>query len=155
MNLARRLRREAQSDDRSWTRLQLLGAISRAGDRATPTMLAESESMRSSNLAAALRGLERDKLIARRPHAEDGRKVHIGLTPLGRRILQENIKQRERWLAEAMDKLLTQDERALLFKAGALFDRIAGYPASPHQREMRARTFLASTEHISPERNVP
>jgi DNA-binding MarR family transcriptional regulator len=128
MNLSRRLRREALSDDRSYTRLQLLGAIERSGDAATPTMLGESQSMRSSNLAAALRELEADGLIVRTPDAEDGRKVRVRLTPTGQKVLHENIARREQWLAEAIEGSLTKEERALLFKAGGLLDRLASYP---------------------------
>jgi DNA-binding MarR family transcriptional regulator len=125
MNLARRLRREAHADDRSWVRLQLLGAIERARDAATPTMLGESESMRSSNLAAALRELEADGLIARTPDAEDRRKVRVRLTRMGQEELHENTARRERWLAEAIDRCLTKEERALLLEAGELLNRIA------------------------------
>jgi DNA-binding MarR family transcriptional regulator len=127
MNLSRRLRREAQTDDRSWSQLQLLGAIERSGDAATPSVLAESESMRSSNLAAALRELERDGLVVRTPDAEDRRKVRVRLTPTGRETLYENITRREQWLAEAIEQSLTKEERALLFKAGELLDRVAAY----------------------------
>src|SRR5262245_8389080 len=100
MNLARRLRREARSDERSWARLQLLGAIERARGTATPTMLAASESMRSSNLATALRELEAQGLIVRTPDTTDRRKVRVRLTAAGRGTLQANIDRRERWLAE-------------------------------------------------------
>jgi DNA-binding MarR family transcriptional regulator len=127
MNLSRRLRREAASDDRCWSRLQLLGAIERAGGEATPTMLGESESMRSSNLAAALRDLETDGLIARTQDAEDRRKVRVRLTRTGHEVLYDNIARRERWLAKAIVQSLTKEERALLFKAGKLLDRVAGY----------------------------
>lgn len=130
MNLARRLRREAHADDRSWVRLQLLGAIERAGDAATPTMLGESESMRSSNLAAALRELEADGLIVRRPDAEDRRKVRVRLTRMGQEALHENTARRERWLAEAIDRCLTKEERVRLFKAGELLDRVASFEGS-------------------------
>ncbi len=125
MNLARRLRREAQSDDRSWTRLQLLGSIERAGGVATPTMLCESESMRSSNLAAALRDLENGGLIVRYPDAEDGRKVRIRLTPRGFETLHQNIAHRERWLSETIRDSLTPEEYALLLATGQLLDRLA------------------------------
>jgi DNA-binding MarR family transcriptional regulator len=127
MNLSRRLRREAQSDDRSWARLELLGAIERAKD-ATPTVLGQSVSMLSSNLAAALRDLEAEGLIVRTPDAEDRRKVRVRLTPVGHDVLQENISRRERWLADAIDQSLTKEERTLLFKSGELLDRIAAYP---------------------------
>jgi DNA-binding MarR family transcriptional regulator len=135
MNLSRRLRREAESDDRSWARLQLLGAIERAGDVATPTLLAESESMRSSNLAAALRDLETDGLIVRTPDTEDRRKVRVRLTAIGREVLHENIIRRERWLAEAIEHSLTKEQRAQLLKAGELFDRVAAYSGSGSSRK--------------------
>ncbi len=134
MNLSRRLRREAQSDDRSWSRLQLLGAIERAGDDATPTMLGEAENMRSSNLAAVLRELEGDGLILRTPDAEDRRKVRVRLTQTGYQVLHENIARREQWLAEAIERSLTKEERALLFKAGELLNRVAS-----HQEPVKSR----------------
>ena len=130
MNLSRRLRQEAQADDRSWVRLQLLGSIERAGEAATPTLLGEALSLRSSNLAAALRELEADGLIVRTPDTEDGRKVRVRLTPAGSAALHENINRRERWLSEAITQSLTHDERALLFKAGELLDRIAFHKAT-------------------------
>ncbi|WP_241171218.1 MarR family transcriptional regulator, partial [Serratia marcescens] len=71
MSLVRRLRRESRSDEKSWAQLMLLGAIDRHGGEATPSLLAESERMRSSNLAAALRELEADGLLMRTPDAED------------------------------------------------------------------------------------
>jgi DNA-binding MarR family transcriptional regulator len=125
MNLFRRLRQEARSDDQSWTRLSLLGAIERGGDAATPSLLKDLESMRSSNLAAALRELEENGLILRTPDREDRRKVRVRLTKAGRETLRENIARRETWLAEAIGQSLTSEERGLLFKAGELLDRIA------------------------------
>src|SRR5262249_31952830 len=74
-----------------------------------------TEGMRSSNLAAALRELERDGLVVRTPDAEDRRKVRVRLTPTGREALYENITRREQWLAEAIEQSLTKEERALLF----------------------------------------
>jgi DNA-binding MarR family transcriptional regulator len=130
MNLFRRLRQEARSDERAWARLSLLGAIERAGDAATPSMLKESESMRSSNLAAALRELETSGLIARTPDKDDRRKVRVRLTKVGRDSLHENVSRRETWLVEAIERSLTAQERALLFKAGELVDRIAAYSHS-------------------------
>jgi hypothetical protein len=38
--------------------------------------------------------------------------------------------RRERRLTEAVEQSLTKEERALLFKAGELLDRIAAYPGS-------------------------
>ena len=133
MSLWRRLRREAQSDERAWSRLLVLSAVERVGDAATPTLLAEAENMRSSNMAAALRELEADGLVVRTPDTEDRRKVRVGLTQTGRDVLHENRARREEWLAEAIEGALTKEERALLFKAGELLNRVASYqkPAKP------------------------
>jgi DNA-binding MarR family transcriptional regulator len=125
MNLFRRLRREARTDEKSWARLLILGAIDRAGNTATPSMLAQSESMRSSNMAAALRGLEAEGLILRSPDVKDRRKVRVRLTRQGRHLLYVNRARRDLWLAQAIEHCLTEEERARLFGVGELLERIA------------------------------
>jgi len=127
MSLSRRFRREDQGDDESWSRLLLLGAIDRWGDNATPTNLAADEGLRSSNLAAALRELDKRGLITRTPDTKDQRKVRIGLTAEGRTLLVESRARREKWLATAIEACLTKEERAILFAAGGLLERITTY----------------------------
>ncbi len=117
MSLVRRLRRESRSDEKSWAQLMLLGAIDRHGGEATPSLLAESERMRSSNLAAALRELEADGLLVRTPDAEDKRRVRVRLTPAGLGLLQQS-RTREAWLLAAMESCLTEQEQAQLIEAG-------------------------------------
>jgi DNA-binding MarR family transcriptional regulator len=130
VNLYRRLRREAQADDRSWARFLLLGAIEKAGEAATPSLLAESERMRSSNLATMLRELEADGLIVRVPDAKDRRKVRVRLTTTGHDLLYDNRAKRDGWLADAVSHVLTPAERAQLGNVGDLLDRIAAYSAT-------------------------
>jgi DNA-binding MarR family transcriptional regulator len=130
MSVARSMRREGRSDHQSWARLLLLGAIDRHGGTATPSVLAANEGMQSSNLAAALRDLEANGWIARTPDAEDRRKVRVGLTDVGRALLYDNRARRERWLAEAMEACLSEEERARLLDAGNLLERIASYSRS-------------------------
>jgi len=127
MSLSRRFRREDRGDEGSWSRLLLLGAIERGGDNATPSSLAAGEGLRSSNLAAALRELERSGLITRTPDGKDQRKVRVGLTSEGKRLLVESRARREKWLAEAVEASLTKEECAILFAAGGLLERIATY----------------------------
>ncbi|MDF8316193.1 MULTISPECIES: MarR family winged helix-turn-helix transcriptional regulator [Serratia] len=130
MSLVRRLRRESRSDEKSWAQLMLLGAIDRHGGEATPSLLAESERMRSSNLAAALRELEADGLLVRTPDAEDKRRVRVRLTPAGLGLLQQSRSRREAWLLAAMESCLTEREQALLIEAGALMARLAAAPST-------------------------
>ncbi|MBV6322435.1 MarR family winged helix-turn-helix transcriptional regulator [Duganella violaceipulchra] len=133
MAVVRRIRRESQNDAESWARILLLGAIDRSGNRATPTELALSAVMRSSNLAAALRELDEQGLIVRTPDTADKRKVRVALTAQGECLLYESRARRERWLAEAIRASLTADEQAQLLKAGELLERIAAYdgPSPP------------------------
>ena len=135
MAMSRRLRREAQIDDQSWARLLVLGAIDRHGGSATPSVLAADEGMQSSNLAAALRDLEAQKLIVRTQDAEDRRKVRVRLSAAGQKLLCDNRARRERWLTETMNACLTAAECADLIKAGPLLERILAYPESgtPHK----------------------
>ena len=136
MSLSRRLRREARSDDGSWARILLLGAIDRAQAGVTPTELAQSESMRSSNMAAMLRDLAAEGLIHRTPDARDRRKVRVGLTASGRDLLYGNRARRDRWLAEAIERTLTKEEQAQLPAIGNLLDRLAAYsPVSDRSDE--------------------
>ncbi|CAI3123375.1 putative HTH-type transcriptional regulator [Acinetobacter oleivorans] len=128
MSLVRRMRREARSDEKSWAQLLLLGAIDRHGGMATPSVLAESEGMRSSNLAAALRTLETDGLLKRIPDAEDRRKIRVMLTQEGLSLLHESRARRETWLSNAMEHCLTAEEQTLLIAAGSLMARIANSP---------------------------
>ncbi|WP_422766299.1 MarR family winged helix-turn-helix transcriptional regulator, partial [Pseudomonas aeruginosa] len=78
--LTRRLRREAQADPVQFSQLVVLGAIDRLGGDVTPSELAAAERMRSSNLAALLRELERGGLIVRHADPQDGRRTRVSLS---------------------------------------------------------------------------
>jgi DNA-binding MarR family transcriptional regulator len=129
MSMARRLRREANSDEGAWSRLLLLGAIDRQGGNVTPSQLAASEGMRSSNLAAALRDLERLRLLRRTPDQHDGRVVRLSLTASGKTSLNAVRLSRDRWLAKAIDLCLTPKELTVLLQAGDLIERLAKHQA--------------------------
>jgi DNA-binding MarR family transcriptional regulator len=128
--LIRRLRQEAQADPVQFAQLVVLGAIDRHGDGITPSELAASERLRSSNLAVLLRELEAHALIIRAPDPDDGRKTRLSLTAAGRQMLYGNRAKREEWLVAAMRACLNADERALLEAAGPLFERLAQYDSS-------------------------
>ena len=127
MALLRRLRRESDSDDMPLSRLMLLGALLRLGGTASPTELGTVEGLRSSNVAALLRGLEKDGLVVRSADAGDRRRLHVVITPTGTQAVLENRSRREAWLSQAMAACLNAEERALLLAAGALLERLAEY----------------------------
>ncbi|WP_058911421.1 MarR family winged helix-turn-helix transcriptional regulator [Entomohabitans teleogrylli] len=144
--LSRRLRQQAQNDPHSWAPMLVLSAIDRLGEGITPGELGETERIQSSNLAAILRQLEQQQLIVRRQDQADRRKVRLFLTPAGRKRLEESRLLRDAWLCQAMDALLSEEEKKLLARAGTLMDKLAGFsspgvdeqplPASPKGRKM-------------------
>lgn len=125
--MARRLRKEAQNDAISWSRMLIVGLIDRLGGSVTPTMLAASENMSSANVAALLRDLERSGLIIRTPDRQDGRKSWISLSPQGQTVLKDSRAAREEWLRQAMQQCLTPDEQDQLIKAGQLIEKLASF----------------------------
>ncbi|UTH76235.1 MarR family winged helix-turn-helix transcriptional regulator [Chromobacterium sp. IIBBL 290-4] len=124
MNLARKLRKPAAEDVLPMGLLSVLTAIDRADGEATPSQLSRSEGMRSSNLASALRELEEEGLILRRPDLVDGRKTRLSVSEAGRAALQRNRLLRDGWLLEAMREL-DEDELAVLLRAGPLMEKLA------------------------------
>lgn len=124
MSMTRRLRSQGSQDVLPFGLLTVLGAIDRAGGDITPSELARKENLRSSNLAGALRELEDGGLILRRPDAQDGRRVRVGLSEAGRAALSRNRQLRDGWLQRALDSLCAE-ERATLLRAGELLERLA------------------------------
>ncbi|OWJ64483.1 hypothetical protein BWR60_24555 [Inquilinus limosus] len=127
MALLRRLRRESDGGDIPLSQLMLLAALLRLGGTASPTELAAVEGLRSSNVAALLRGLETDGLVRREADAGDRRRLHVVLTDAGAQAVLENRSRREAWMAEAVAACLTPEERAQLIAVGALLQRLAEY----------------------------
>ncbi|MGK9235986.1 MarR family transcriptional regulator [Inquilinus limosus] len=127
MALLRRLRRESDGGDIPLSKLMLLAALLRLGGTASPTELATVEGLRSSNVAALLRGLEKDGMVRREVDAGDRRRLHVVITDAGAQAVLANRSRREAWMAEAAATCLTAEERAQLIAAGALLQRLAEY----------------------------
>ena len=138
--LYRRLRQEAQSDTLQFSQLLVLGALERLGGRSTPSSIAASERLRSSNLAALLRDLEATECVTRSPDKDDGRRTIVSLTPHGRQMLHGYRERREQWLAMAMEADLSRDELALLMEAGKLMERLAQHGSQVDSSIARRKT---------------
>jgi DNA-binding MarR family transcriptional regulator len=131
--LQRRLRREALPvPGVSLTAARVLGASALLGEEASPRKLAEEARMTSSNVAAALRELERAGLVTREQDPADGRRVLVVVTEAGRSVVAARRRERDTWLGRAIGELLDEREQEILVAAGDLLERLAGYepPAS-------------------------
>ncbi len=76
-------------------------------------------------MAQTVSDLESDGLIARRPDPGDGRRTLVELTERGALTLEEDRRQREGWLAQAISNDLSRRELGLLAQALPLLRRLA------------------------------
>ncbi len=120
--LSRRMR--AQGDSfLSATQLAALGAVSRHGVL-TPGELAEHERVQPPSMTRVIARLEEMHLLTRSPHPTDRRQVVLRLTPEGEKLLKEERRRKEAWLAQRLGEL-TSEERAILRQAAPILERLS------------------------------
>ena len=91
----------------------------------SPGELAAAEHIQPQSLSRTLAGLAQDGLITRRVDAEDRRRSTLKLRLEGQGVLHADMHQRDLWLADAMQRLLTPAERRLLALAAELMQKLA------------------------------
>src|SRR5579859_7418099 len=128
--LMRRLRQSAEADSETWTGLMILGTIERLEGAATPSLISTEMELRSSNVAAILRELERRNLITRSADPHDKRMVRLALTPTGSDFVKVARAKRDTWLLHAMADCLSDEEQERLLAAGELMSRLASWRGS-------------------------
>jgi len=129
--LARRLRLERPADSLASTKVVVLAHLHRWG-AATPGELAAAERMQPQSLTRVFADLEAEGMLTRERDGRDRRQYVLEITDAGRRAVAEDMRTRDRWLAQAMEDL-TETERQVLYLAGVLMDRLSGLGQSPHQ----------------------
>ena len=123
MRLARRLRAERADTGLTLTQLATLATLERLGPT-SPSALAAHEKVQPPSMTRVLATLESHGLVVREPHPTDGRQVVVRATAAARRLLREDRRQREAWLARRLAEL-SAPERDLLQRALPLLDRLA------------------------------
>jgi len=123
VRLNRRLRQERGDGSLSPNQLGVLGHLHRHGS-ATPGEVAAAERQRPQSLTRVFAELEADGLIVREPGTADRRRSVLRVTADGRRALEQDMAERDAWLATALGTL-SETERGVLRLAGALMDRLA------------------------------
>jgi DNA-binding MarR family transcriptional regulator len=130
MRLSRRLRTERSGQPLSSSKLSLMGWLRRSGGM-TATGIAAAERIRPQSLTRLLAALTADGLIRRRTDEADQRQVVIELTNAGYRALEQDMRQRDAWLARAMTQSLSPVEQEFLVLAAQLMERLAGTDLTP------------------------
>ena len=124
LKLSRRMRTEAPSGDLTPGMIGLLATLHREGAM-SGVALATAEGLKPQSLTRLLATLEERRMIERTPDPEDRRNLIISISVLGRRSLRSAMRERRRWLADAVADRLSAEERRQLVDAAQLMLRIA------------------------------
>jgi len=122
LHLLRRLRLEDDVLGLSPPRLSALSVVVFAGPLPIGE-LAAVEGVAPATMSRLVDGLEREKLVVRERHPEDGRGVLVRATPKGMRILERGRAQRIASLAERL-RSLSPGELKELRRGAELIERL-------------------------------
>jgi DNA-binding MarR family transcriptional regulator len=122
--LVRRLRLRKADGEFTMPESACLARLDREGP-ATSSALAKQEQISPQSMGATLAGLEERGLVERRPDPDDGRKVVMSITVLGRGALQQRRATGTEAMARALATGFTAAEVAQLRAAAPLFERLA------------------------------
>jgi DNA-binding MarR family transcriptional regulator len=100
-----------------------LGWLRRQGPKTT-SQLAALERVRPQSMAHTVAGLVDAGLVTRRPDDRDRRQSLIELSDRGRAVMEEHLRSGEGWIADAIGRELSADDRALLAEAIVLLRRL-------------------------------
>ena len=75
-------------------------------------------------MSQILKKMEEQGLIKRTPSKEDKRKVFISLSSYGKKMVEKVRYEKDEWLKDAIDKLLTDKEKELLTKALPVLNKL-------------------------------
>jgi DNA-binding MarR family transcriptional regulator len=127
LRLSRRLQGERSASGLSLTKISMLGHLSRRGPL-TPSELAAADRLQPQSVTRVLAELVQDGLAQRFADPVDGRQRRLRITAAGRAALRADMRERDEWLAGALDRELTDAERALLAEAADLLARLGDSP---------------------------
>jgi DNA-binding MarR family transcriptional regulator len=119
--LLRRLRSERR--EFSLAEAAVLSRLYRGGP-STVSDLATAERVRPQSMAATVAQLVERRWVARTPDPADGRRITITMTDEGTEALLDDRARREGWLADAIERDLTERDREVLAQAVALLNRM-------------------------------
>jgi len=122
--LVRRLRRHPAAGELSLSESSALARLDRGGP-ASAAALARLEQISPQSMGATLGGLEARGLVERRPDSDDGRRVVLSVSAVGRQVLFNRRRARTERLAQALATSFSDAERAQLLAVAPLLERLA------------------------------
>lgn len=112
MRLARRLRQQRADHGLPLGQLSVLATLDRLGPL-TPGALAQQEQVRPPTMSKVLAHLADSGYIDRVADPTDGRQQVVSLTPAAQKILREDRRRRDEWLATHLLDLAPAQRAAL------------------------------------------
>ncbi len=128
IHLLRRVRRVDEESGLTAARLSALSVLVFGGPT-TLGALARAEQVSAPTMSRLVRALEREGLVVREPHAEDGRAITLAASDEGRAILVRGRKRRVAELAELLHGIGPEELR-ILSDASRIVERISVLPPS-------------------------
>jgi DNA-binding MarR family transcriptional regulator len=122
--LRRRLRQVPVEGELTLPETSALARLDRGGPT-TASKLARVEQISPQSMGATLGALEARGLVGRRPDPEDGRRVVLSVTEVGREVLRNKRSARIEQVSQALSDGFTPDELERLMAAAPLIERLA------------------------------
>lgn len=107
----------------SLTEMETIGHLIRNA-ALLPSELANLTRVKTQSMSQIIKKLEELELITRTPSKDDGRKVYISLTALGKNAVEQTRFERDQWLSDAIEEKLTKEEKELLEKVIPVLNKI-------------------------------
>ena len=123
MRLSRRLRQQRADHGLGLGQLSAIATLDRLGPM-TPGTLAQHEQVRPPSMTKTLAALSEAGYVVRSPDPHDGRQVVVTLTNSARKLLREDRRRREEWLATLLLGL-DDEQRGALATALPLLEVLA------------------------------
>ena len=123
VRLNRRPRAQRTDSQITLSQLSALSCLYKSGP-ITPGELALREGVQPPSMTRVIAALESNGLITRRAHPTDGRQAIVEVTEDGRKLIEQEVMARERWLDSQLSDI-SEEERAILCRATEIIDRIA------------------------------
>jgi DNA-binding MarR family transcriptional regulator len=123
MRLGRRLRNQRTDRSLSLSQLAVLGTLERRGPL-TPRELAAHEKVSPPSMTKLLAALQERGFIVRTDHPSDGRQHLVAPTEQAVRMIREDRRRRDAFLAQRLVEL-SSDQRAVLRRAATILERLA------------------------------
>jgi len=132
-HLSRRLRAERSADALSANKLLVLSHLY-PNKECSPGEIASGEHLQPQSLSKLLAELESEGLTVRSKSPADGRQSVLKITQKGRSALQRDMRERDLWLASALQHL-SETELQLLHITARIMERLAGFDIKPSQAQ--------------------